>query len=83
MWKSVNIRLMTAAIFIAMLAGCVTPQAVRTLSEEQIKAQESFLKSQKEYFSVIESFVENQIKVTEALVSTATLKINAKYKKRR
>ncbi len=77
-----KLRLMLAAIFISILVGCVTPQGVRTLSEEQVKVQESYLESQKVYFSVIENFVESQIKVTEALLAAATLEINAKYKKK-
>lgn len=81
--NSLKSRYLVIVLVIGVLmAGCATPFAVRTLSEEQVKAQESYLKSQKEYFGVIEHFVETQIKVTEVLIEAATSEINNKYKKK-
>ncbi len=64
------------------VSGCATPQAVKTLSNEQVKAQEKYLESQRKYFSIIENLVESHINVTEILIKDATKKINDKYKKR-
>src|SRR5262249_51775423 len=43
---------------------------------------ESYLKSQQEYFSIIERFVGSQIMVTEILIADATSKINNIYKEK-
>jgi hypothetical protein len=66
---------------IAVLVGCATPPSVRSLSEEQIKAQDSYLQSQKQYFSVIEKYVDVQTATAEALILSSTKELNEKYKK--
>jgi hypothetical protein len=63
-----------------ILVGCATPASVRTLSDEQVKAQEGYLQSQKQYFSVIEKYVDSQVAAAEVLIAAATRELNEKYK---
>jgi hypothetical protein len=80
--RELRVALVMVIVFTTLLAACATPPAVRSLSEEQLKAHESYLKSQQQYFAVIEHFVESQIAVTETLVAASTSRLNAIYREK-
>ena len=49
--------------FILLFVGCATPQAVKSLSSQQMKVQKALADSLKTYFPLIEKVIKNQIKV--------------------
>ena len=44
-----------------LLAGCATPQSVKSLSAEQVKIQEETKSSLEQYFGIVEELVSNQV----------------------
>jgi uncharacterized coiled-coil protein SlyX len=57
------------------LLGCATPAVVRSLSQEQLKAQEAFANSLSAYFGVIERFAEAQRLEAARRIDELTLEI--------
>ncbi len=55
-------KALLASIFALALTACGTPQAVKSLSAEQVKAMDAFSADLKAYFGVVEQLVGNQIK---------------------
>jgi hypothetical protein len=59
--------------------GCDTPPAVRSFSNEQVKVQEQFGQTLAEHFTVVESFADAQLAVTNWRVDQITKQIQQAY----
>jgi hypothetical protein len=59
--------------------GCATPNAIKKLSTAQLAAQQSYTSTLRNYFTVIESFVDAQTRVTNFEIDRIANEINASY----
>lgn len=62
--------------------SCATPNSVKKLSTEIVDANVKYHQSLKDYFSIIEKFVDAQIKVAEFLIKESDEKIETLLKKK-
>jgi len=69
-------------LLLIVFTSCATPNSVKKLSTEIVDVNEKYLQSLKDYFTVIEKFVESQIKVAEFLMKESDEKIETLYKKK-
>lgn len=70
-------------IFVSILVlGCSTPNNVKKLSTEIVDVNQKYHQSLKDYFSIIEKFVDAQIKVAEFLIKESDEKIETLLKKK-
>jgi hypothetical protein len=76
------LRVPIIVLLTGLFSGCAIPTAVKSLSQEQVQVQEQYLETQKSYFSLIEKYVESQIKTTELLIASSTQELTQKYKQR-
>lgn len=76
-----NKRIIFAIVLMTATVGCATHQAVKTLSEEQVRVQEQYLLTLQDYFSLIERFMQSQIDVAEMQITWLTDELERKYKK--
>jgi hypothetical protein len=64
-------NILVALIISVVIGGCQTPASVRTLSEEQVRAQIAYAKTLVDYFAVIERFAEAEMQAANRRVDEA------------
>lgn len=69
-------------LFCFLVLGCSTPNNVKKLSTEIVDVNEKYHQSLRNYFSVIEKFVDAQIKVAEFFIKESDEKIETLLKKK-
>jgi len=69
-------------LFCLLTLSCATPNSVKKLSIEIVDVNEKYHQSLKDYFSIIEKFVDAQIKVAEFLIKESDEKIETLLKKK-
>lgn len=69
-------------LFCLLTLSCATPSSVKKLSIEIVDVNEKYHQSLKDYFSIIEKFVDAQIKVAEFLIKESDEKIETLLKKK-
>lgn len=69
-------------LFCILTLSCATPNSVKKLSTEIVDVNEKYYQSLKDYFSIIEKFVDAQIKVAEFLIKESDEKIETLLKKK-
>lgn len=69
-------------LFCILTLSCATPNSVKKLSTEIVDVNEKYHQSLKDYFSIIEKFVDAQIKVAEFLIKESDEKIETLLKKK-
>jgi hypothetical protein len=64
---------------IALLTGCVTPVAVRSMSAQLVRTQLAYSLSLRAYFAAIEKFADAQMKIADYRIDEITVQMNREF----
>src|SRR5213594_83650 len=77
-----SLRLGLLASACALLIGCTTPVAVRSLSAELVLTQRTYAASLHSYFGAVEKFADAQQRIAEIRIDEIAHEINRQFGRR-
>ena len=72
-------RLLLLFSAVALLTGCVTPIAVRSMSAQLVHTQSAYLLSLRGYFAAVEKFADAQVKIADCRIDEITAQMNREF----
>jgi hypothetical protein len=75
-------RLLLFLSAIAVLTGCVTPVAVRSMSTQLVRTQLAYSLSLRGYFAAVEKFADAQVKIADYRIDEITTQMNREFGQR-
>ena len=75
-------RLLLFLSAIAVLTGCVTPVAVRSMSTQLVRTQLAYSLSLRGYFAAVEKFADAQVKIADYRIDEITSQMNREFGRR-
>lgn len=75
-------RLLLLLFAVALLTGCVTPVAVRSMSAQLVRTQLAYSLSLRGYFAAVEKFADAQVKIADYRIDEITSQMNREFGRR-